>query len=73
MQASTGDQPSNVANQVQADSSGSDHDIHAVPDVELLKFQKQRSTPKVRLSEVNVDGEEVLHMEVEDFGNMSGP
>ena len=48
--------------------TGSSDDIHAVPDVELLQFQKQRSTPKVRLSEVNVDGEEVVHAEVDDFG-----
>ena len=32
-------------------------------------FQKQRSTPKVRLSEVNMDNdEEIVHAEVEDFG-----
>ena len=39
----------------------------AVPDVELLQFQKQRSTPKVSLSEVNVDGDEQVHLEVENF------
>ena len=49
--------------------TGSSDDIHAVPDVELLQFQKQRSTPKVRLSEVNMDNdEEIVHAEVEDFG-----
>ena len=42
----------------------------SVPDVELLQFQKQRSTPKVRLSEVNVDGTEQVHCEVEDFENL---
>ena len=54
-----------------AESSESDHDIHAVPDVELLQFQKQRSTPKVKLSEMCLDGEEVVHVEVENFGAMS--
>ena len=46
-------------------------DIHAVPDVELLQFQKQRSTPKVSLSEVNLDGLEVVKVEVDDFGKMA--
>ena len=50
----------------------SDQDIHAVPDVELLQFHKQRSTPKVRLSEVSVDGENVI-CEVDDFAQVSGP
>ena len=57
-------------NQGSANNSESieeDHERdHAVPDVELLAFQKQRSTPKVRLSEV-VDGEEVHHLEIDDF------
>ena len=54
-------------------AAGSDSgDEHAVPDVELLQFQKQRSTPKVRLSEVNVDGlGEIIHAEVEDFAQQS--
>ena len=53
--------------------TGASDDIHAVPDVELLQFQKQRSTPKVRLSEVNMDtGEEILHAEVDDFGKVAG-
>ena len=51
-------------------SSESDQDIHAVPDVELLSFQKQRSTPKVMLSEVNQDGEQI-HAEIDDFGTMA--
>ena len=35
----------------------------------VRNFQKQRSTPKVRLSEVNMDNdEEIVHAEVEDFG-----
>ena len=43
-----------------------------MPDVELLAFQKQRSTPKVRLSEV-VDGEEVEHLAIDDFGKHADP
>ena len=39
----------------------------ATPDVELLQFQKQRSTPKVRLSEVNVDGTELVHCDIDNF------
>ena len=53
-----------------ADSS--DQDIHAVPDVELLNFHKQRSTPKVSLSEVSHEGENVI-CEVDDFAQVSGP
>ena len=49
------------------ESIESDHDIHAVPDVELLTFQKQRSTPAVQLSEVGADEEEIIHCEVENF------
>ena len=56
----------------QAESSSSEQDIHAVPDVELLQFQKQRSTPKVRLSEVNIDGAEMVHAEIDDFGAVQG-
>ena len=64
MQASSGEQ--------QVDStSGSDQDIHSVPDAELLKFQKQRSTPKVAVDEVGHDGETNV-CEVDDFGLMSG-
>ena len=46
-----------------------DHAEHAVDDVELLAFQKQRSMPKVRLSNVGQDGEEHL-LEVDDFANI---
>ena len=67
MNASSGEQPTNAP----AMEESSSDDIHAVPDVELLQFQKQRSTPKVSLSEVNLDGLEVVHCEVEDFGQMS--
>ena len=43
-----------------------------MPDVELLQFQKQRSTPKVSLSSVNVDGigEDII-CEVDDFGTVN--
>ena len=41
-----------------------------MPDVELLQFQKQRSTPKVRLSEVLIEGNEVVHCEIEEFGEV---
>ena len=61
---------------VQADqqmsSSGTTDDDLQVPDVELLQFQKQRSTPKVSLSEVNVDGDEQVHLEVENFEGLDG-
>ena len=61
------------ANPAAAQESTGHDDEHAVPDVELLQFQKQRSTPKVRLSEVNVDGaDEIVHAEVEDFAQVSG-
>lgn len=43
-------------------------DIHAEPDTELLEFQKQRKTPMVKLSEMNHEGAEIVHAEVEDFG-----
>ena len=59
MQATTGEQP--VVD---------DDAIHAVPDVELLQFQKQRSTPKVSLSSVNLDGEEENIVEIDDFANV---
>ena len=51
-------------------SSDDNNDIHAVPDVELLTFQKQRSTPKVCLAEVAEDGEQI-HAEIDDFGTMA--
>ena len=41
----------------------------AVPDVELLAFQKQRSTPKVSLSGVNEDGQEDNLLELDDFAD----
>ena len=41
--------------------------IHAEPDSELLEFQKQRKTPTVKLSEMNMEGAEVVHAEVTDF------
>ena len=48
-------------------------DEHAVPDAELIQFHKQRNTPKVRLSEVQLEGEEeIVHAEVDDFGQFSG-
>ena len=50
----------------QAGVSTEDEDF-AVPDVELLKFQKERSTPKISLSEVNIDGSEDVHADVEDI------
>ena len=53
----------------QAQVPAEDEDF-AVPDVELLKFQKERSTPAIRLSEVNVDGTEDVHAEVEDFSQV---
>ena len=65
--ASTGE-----TQQPQQQSSDNHEDEHSVPDVELLTFQKQRSTPKVRLSEMCVDGSETLHAEIDDFGAMSG-
>ena len=55
-----------MAEAVQAQQQEGGDDVN-VPDVELLTFQKQRSTPKVRLSEVNVDGTEEVHVEVDDF------
>ena len=58
-----------VENTNNADNSASieeEERDHAVPDAELLTFQKQRSTPKVRLSEV-VDGEEIEHLAIDDF------
>ena len=67
MQASTGEPPLQNSESIE-----SDQDIHQVPDVELLTFQKQRSTPKVKLSEVNLDGE-IDHLEIEDFAQVSGP
>ena len=69
MQASSGEQP--VVNNTSSaqESSESDHDIHAVPDVELLQFQKQRSTPKVSLSEMCMDtGTEIYHAADIEFG-----
>ena len=73
MQASSGEQPMDSNDQAAAVQHEFDIDEdHAVPDVELLQFQKQRSTPKVRLSEVNMDNdEEIVHAEVEDFGQVS--
>ena len=52
-----------------ADNSASieeEEQAYAVPDAELLTFQKQRSTPKVRLSEM-VDGDEIEHLAIDDF------
>ena len=61
-----------AANNAQADGTdGTDEDIHAVPDVELLQFHKQRSTPKVRLSEVGLDGDENVIAEIDDFANVN--
>ena len=44
---------------------------HAVPDVELLQFQKQRSTPKVRLSNVNEEGIEEQLLAVDSFEQLA--
>ena len=44
---------------------------HAVPDVELLQFQKQRSTPKVRLSNVNEEGIEEQLLAVDNFEQLA--
>ena len=41
----------------------------AVPDVELLAFQKQRSTPRVSLSGINEHGHEEQIMELDDFAD----
>ena len=70
VQASSGEQPMETNQQPTAQTN--EVDEHAVPDVELLQFQKQRSTPKVKLSEVQLDGgDEIVHAEVEDFGQVS--
>ena len=69
MQASSGEQPMENEQAAAAQNDFEPDEDHAIPDVELLMFQKQRSTPKVRLSEVNMDNdEEIVHAEVEDFG-----
>ena len=47
-----------------------DHAEHAVDDVELLAFQKQRSMPKVRLSNVGQDGHEEELLQIDDFTNL---
>ena len=58
------------ADQAAGADSHSD-DEHAVPDVELLQFQKQRSTPKVSISECHLDNyTDTVHAEVEDFGQI---
>ena len=56
----------NTKNEADNSASIEEDADHAVPDAELLTFQKQRSTPKVRLSEV-VDGEEIEHLAIDDF------
>ena len=71
MQASSGEQPVTNLQRGAAESSESDQDIYSVPDVELLQFQKQRSTPKVKLSEMQLDGQEVVHVEVDNFDSMA--
>ena len=42
-------------------------EVHAEPDSELIEFQKQRKTPMVQLSEMNMEGAEIVHVEVSDF------
>ena len=42
-----------------------------MPDVELLQFQKQRSTPKVRLSNVNEEGIETELLQVDNFEQLA--
>ena len=76
--ASSGEQPDNaqpeVEMQMQAEAEENEggaaaQDMH-VPDVALLTFQKQRSTPKVILAEI-MDDNEVVHAEVDDFGEIA--
>ena len=50
-------------------SASIEEDDHAVPDVELLAFQKQRSTPKVSLSGIGADGQEEQYVEIDDFAD----
>ena len=72
MQASSGEQPMDN-NQAAANNDEEHDDEHALPDAALLQFQKQRSTPKVRISEMCVDThEEVVHAEVDDFAQFEG-
>ena len=50
-----------------ADSSiEEDHEL-AQNDAELLAFQKQRSTPKVSLTHIGLDDENVV-LEIDNFG-----
>ena len=55
-----------------SDSIEEENDLeHAVPDVELLQFQKQSSTPKVRLSNVNEEGIETELLQVDNFEQLA--
>ena len=59
------------ANKPDTDNSASieeDHEL-AVPDAGLLQFQKQRSTPKVVLSEVTHEGDENHLLQIDDFAD----
>ena len=70
--ASSGEQPDNQPMQAAAEQNEGEaaaQDMH-VPDVALLTFQKQRSTPKVILAEI-IDDTEVVHAEVDDFGEIA--
>ena len=73
VQASSGEQPITGDGDINMAGSGGEPvtDIHAVPDVELLQMQKQRSMPRVSLSEVSHEGE-VVHAVVDDFAQVSG-
>ena len=52
-------------------NGGEDISDEEVPDVELLEFQKKRSTPLFRLSSVAIDQEEEeLLCEVQDFSKI---
>ena len=63
---------SNTAPVNVSDSIEEEHEQeHAVPDVELLQFQKQRSTPKVRLSNVNEEGIEEELLQVDNFEQLA--
>ena len=44
------------------------HDAHAVPDDELLTFQRQRTMPSVQITEVDYEDEgDIVHAEIDDF------
>ena len=58
------------ADDVQNSSASIEEDNElAKNDAELLAMQKQRSIPRVSLSNVGLDGEQLV-MEVDDFGKI---